>query len=370
MTLPSRIYYDVLLSNLDNKQNRPEPAVFSQTRNTPFIQDPSKYFLSIVRWTLDTSSLPIFVPMLDPRAGNGVISADATIYSITLQYGDVISRAPVLFIPQDKKAEVPLSPFALGGIQNNNQGYYYVYSYAYVIFLINNCYQTAFDELIILAAAAGTPIPVAAVAPFLTFTNSTQTAFLTCSNIGFGPATVGDKIDIYFNTSLAGLFSSFPYEIEFGDGQFGKNFKFILDIGVDIPLTDDIFIVESEYSTISVWNPVISISVMSNNLGVIQNVEGKPTLYYNNTLINGSGNNSVSSNLITDFVADVYVPNIIYVPTAEYRRIELVGNTPLSNLDLAIFWKNRIGQLQPFLLPVGGSCSIKLMFELKDAPYK
>jgi hypothetical protein len=87
-------------------------------------------------------------------------------------------------------------------------------------------------------------------------------------------------------------------------------------------------------------------------------------------LINGSGNNSVSSNLITDFVADVYVPSIIYVPSAEYRRIELVGSTPLSNLDLAIFWKNRVGQLQPFLLPVGGSCSIKLMFELKTEPYK
>ena len=364
--LPSRVYYDVLISNLDNRQNRPEPAVFSQTRNTPFIMDPSKYFLSIVRWTLDTSSLPIFTPMMDPRAGNGLIDADTTIYSITLQYGDVISRAPVRFIPQDLKASVPLSPFQLGGIQNNNQGYYYVYAYAYVIFLINNCFRAAFDELVILAAAAGTPLPVATVAPYLTFVNTTQTAFLTCSNDGFGPATIGNKIDIYFNTSLASLFSSFPYEIEYGVGQFGKNFKLILDIGVDIALADPTFIIEQEYSTISVWNPVMSISVMSNNLGVIQNVEGKPTLYYNNTLLNGSGNNSVSSNLITDFVADVYVPSIIYVPSAEYRRIELVGNMPLSNLDLAIFWKDRVGVLNQFLLPVGGSCSIKLMFEIKS----
>ena len=100
-------------------------------------------------------------------------------------------------------------------------------------------------------------------------------------------------------------------------------------------------------------------------LGIEQNIESKPTLFLNDNLINGSGNNAVSSNLITDFVVDYYRQNIIYVPSAEYRRIEMVGSEPLSNLDLSIYWKTREGEFVPFLLASGGSCSIKIMFEKK-----
>ena len=168
------------------------------------------------------------------------------------------------------------------------------------------------------------------------------------------------------------MFNSFPYEISnnFGDG---RNFKLQVDVlgdstvfpavldGTDVSLIQ----VFQEYSTVSSWNPVMSLAVMSNTLGIVQNIESKPTIFLNGNIVYGSGNNSVSSNLITDFVADDYRPNIIYVPSAEYRRIELVGSEPLSNLDLSIYWKTREGEFVPFLLPSGGSCSIKIMFEKK-----
>jgi hypothetical protein len=105
---------------------------------------------------------------------------------------------------------------------------------------------------------------------------------------------------------------------------------------------------------------------MSNTLGVIQNIEGTPTVFYDNIIINGTGNNSVSSNLITDFVADTYRPSIIYVPTSEYRRIQLTGNTPLNNLDIALYWKDKLGRFYDFYLPAGGAATLKIMFELKE----
>ena len=98
----------------------------------------------------------------------------------------------------------------------------------------------------------------------------------------------------------------------------------------------------------------MSLAVMSNTLEIVQNIESKPALFLNDNLINCSGNNEDSSNLIADFLADDYRPSIIYVPSAEYRRIEMVGSEPLSNLDLSIYWKTREGEFVPFLLASGG----------------
>ena len=365
--LPSHVYYDVIISNLSTKDDKPTQASFNQARSTPYLQDPSQYYLSIIRWSLDTYSLPIFVPTMAPNAGIDGHDANETIYTITLQYGDELVRQPIIFIPQDKDAEVPVAPGLLNGVQQNSGGYYNVYNYAYLIWLVNTALSTCFAELALVA-----PLPTDK-APFLTFDPTSKIAIMNCALDGFGVDTAGGPVDIYFNTNLAGLFSSFPFERSKVFNR-GRNFKFLTDtLGVStIMLYPPDVVPEEQYkviqvyqenSTIATWNPVASLAIMSNTLGVIQNIDGKPTLYYNNVLINGTGNNSVSSNLITDFIADSYQPNVIYVPSAEFRRIELVGTNPLTNLDISIYWKNRIGEYLPFYLPAGGTATIKIMFE-------
>jgi len=360
--LPERLYYDVLVSNLTNKETKPPRATFSQTRSTPFLLKPDEYFMSIVRWTLDTTTLPIFRPTIKPDSDD----PNQTIYSITLQHGGVKVKTFMTFIPQDKSADVAVSPATRGGLQDNSTGYYDIYSYSHVIFLVNNTLKEAFANLKELTA-----LPTD-VCPFVSFDTATKVAVMNCDKEGFGSSAEGGPIEIFFNTALGGLFNSFPYEISNNSGD-GRNFKLQVDVlgdstvfpavldGTDVSLIQ----VFQEYSTVSSWNPVMSLAVMSNTLGIVQNIESKPTIFLNGNIVYGSGNNSVSSNLITDFVADDYRPNIIYVPSAEYRRIELVGSEPLSNLDLSIYWKTREGEFVPFLLPSGGSCSIKIMFEKK-----
>ena len=372
--LAEKIYYDVNVVNLDNSENRrPTRAVFNQSRSTPFLQDPSKYYLSIIRWTLDSSTLPIFVPEMSPKAGDGVVDPNTTAYSVTMSYNGFIIRSPMLFIPQDKSAEVPPPPASQpNGIQQNNGGYYNIYSTSYVIYLVNNCLKECFDKLVI---ESGDTLPTDHP-PFLTFDVQTKIAVMNVPLDGFGINTVGGPIELYFNTLMAGLFSSFPYEINY-ISSFGRNFKFLVDtLGISTiaayppqaPSAEqyDVIQIFQENSTVESWNPVSSLAVMSNTLGVVQNIEGKPTIFYENVILNGTGNNSVSSNLISDFVADNYRPSIIYVPSAEYRRIQLTGNSPLSNLDISLFWKDKIGNFNPFILPPGGSATMKLLFELKQ----
>lgn len=371
--LVERLYYDVTVANLDSKDNRrPTRTVFNQTRSTPFISDPSKYYLSILRWTLDSYTLPIFIPQMSRTAGVDGHDANETAYTVTMKYNDFIVRKPMIFIPQDDSAEVPIAPGLMpNGIQQNNGGYYNIYSTSYVIYLVNNCIKDCFNDL---SALSGGTLPTDKT-PFLSFDVTTNIAVMNLPQDGFGVNTVGGPIELYFNTLMAGLFSSFPYQISY-TSSLGRNFKFLSDVlGVSTitaypPNADpadqyDIIPIYQEISTVESWNPVASLAVMSNTLGVVQNIEGTPTVFYDNVVINGTGNNSVSSNLITDFVADVYRPSIIYVPSSEYRRVELTGNTPLNNLDISLYWKDKLGNFNDFYLPSGGAATLKIMFELK-----
>ena len=147
--LVERLYYDVTVANLDSKDNRrPTRTVFNQTRSTPFISDPSKYYLSILRWTLDSYTLPIFIPQMSRQAGVDGHDANETAYTVTMSYNDFIIRKPMIFIPQDDSADVPVAPGLMpNGIQQNNGGYYNVYSTSYVIYLVNNCIKDCFKSL-------------------------------------------------------------------------------------------------------------------------------------------------------------------------------------------------------------------------------
>ena len=74
------VYYDVVITNLETIDQNPPTLYFNETRNTPFVYDPESYYLSIIRFTLDTPTLPIFIPVIQPNQPD----RDLTIYSVTL----------------------------------------------------------------------------------------------------------------------------------------------------------------------------------------------------------------------------------------------------------------------------------------------
>ena len=357
MNSSNRIYYDVIVSNLNNETVQPPILYFNQTRSTPYLTNPKDYNMSIVRWTLDTQSLPIFRPTIKPTTTD----ANETIYSITLKYGSSIVEKFIIYEPQNETLTKPNAPlYRPNNLQDNENGYYDVYTYSYFPYLINKAFQEAFNEL---------NQNVATNAPVMTIDTTNNICIINVPVDGYDD----DNISIYFNTALGNLFSSFPFKITSLQQQ-GTNFKLLTNINGNstiIPFPSyseeqyDVIQIFQEYSTIQSWNPIVSICVVSNTLPIVQNIDGLPALYYNGKILNGSGNNSNISNLITDFVADSYKPNVIYIPSAEYRRLELVGSEPLSNLDIAIFWKDRLGFLNNFRLTAGSSASLKIMFEKK-----
>ena len=57
--------------------------------------------------------------------------------------------------------------------------------------------------------------------------------------------------------------------------------------------------------------------------------------------------------------------NVLYTPTAEYKRIELQGDTPLKNVQLQVFVMTNTGVQLPVYLGPQGSFSCKMLFEKK-----
>jgi len=139
----------------------------------------------------------------------------------------------------------------------------------------------------------------------------------------------------------------------------------------DTPLTtntQNLFIQTfQEFSTTINWTPVESIVFVSNTLPIVSNQLASPLIFNENQIITGEGNNAKFAQIITDIVSNQqsYKPNVLYVPTAEYRMVGMSGNRPLTNVDISVFWRNRLGQLIPLNLLSGGTCSVKFLFRKK-----
>ena len=363
--LPDKIYYDMVISNLNNTSGKPPVAYYNETRSSPLVYDPFKYDLIVARWQLDTNYLPIFIPYIQ----TGSSDLNKTIYSITLEYNNISGDPSYInYIPQNKAAEPPKPPSIMPNkLQDNSTGYYDIYNYQYWIYLINLTFQQAFINLSSKIALPTINPPV------MTFDTTTNIAIINCDVDGYNLNTGGIKI--YFNQALGQLFSSFPFIINSFTDNYNRNFLIQTNVFnnsniIEFPPSNpeyDAFQIFQEFSTISSWNPIVSICLASNTLPIIPNNEGLPSLIVNGVNQQTSGNNNIQSQIITDFCTDgIYKPIVTYIPSAEFRRIDLIGDKPISNIDISVFYKNRLGQLIPILLPAGCSITIKLLFEKKE----
>jgi hypothetical protein len=132
------------------------------------------------------------------------------------------------------------------------------------------------------------------------------------------------------------------------------------------PLQDYFILLKQEISTIDAWCPISSIVFTSNQLPIIPSQFSSVNTTGN--LVNSATIGNRFALVITDLMTNQqgYRPNIIYNPTAEYRRISLTGNMGIRNIDINVFWRTKTGNLLPFRLPSGGSATLKLLFEKKN----
>ena len=134
-----KLYYDVTISNLDTENFVPPVINFNEIRNIPFLNDPSKYYMSIIRFSIDTgSSLPVFIPEIK----NGTTDINETIYKITMVYNNNAYTSTVVWAPQNRISALPLAPsLCANGEADLSTGYYYCYNYQYFLNLVNLAFE-------------------------------------------------------------------------------------------------------------------------------------------------------------------------------------------------------------------------------------
>jgi len=375
-TNPDMVYYDMIATNFQTTTTSNPNLRFIETRTNPIIQNTGEYYMSIIRFSLDTYDLPNFVCEIQPNQSD----PDLSIYSITLEYDDGAGnlypvQTYIQWVPQNKSSAVPNAPdTTTSGYQQSNTDYYYCYHFQYFIDLINDTFATCMADLITATGGAGVSPIENAHQPIISWDVMEQKAIISAENDYYNDDLTA-KINIYFNPAMYSLFNSFMVENYGYSASDGKNFRLVIEdyegsnLG-QFPVNDptyDVVQVIQEFSTIDTWTPISSIVFTSNTLPIISNQLSAPLIYANNEIIQTS-NNANFSQIITDFETNqqCYKPQIEYNSQSEYRRIDMTGNTPLYNIDIEVFWRDKLGVFHPLTLPTGASCTIKFLFEKKD----
>lgn len=374
--LPIHVYYDNNFINNKLDDTEPISITINDSRNSPFLQLPKLYQLSVVRFQMD-SSLPVFIPQIQKNQGN----PNLTIYSITLKYKTFEFQKFIEYEPTDANIPVPIS--INGSYQSNpsSNEYYFIYTIQRWIYLLNQAFSDAMVGLnaAVIAGADLLPIPVGNV-PFMEVDPDSYDFTL---NSDINATITVNPIEIYFNSSLYSLFSGFQYKKELFSAINGKDYKFdIYPTG----LTSDpnnAFKINNTYTSLQMFsegdstaanmNPVQSIVFTTNLIPVRVQNQGVPVLFGSNTENFESGGNNAGINpIITDFTVpysasarNTYRPVINYEPS-ELRFIDLLSISPLSTVQVDVFWKDRFNILHTFRLRPQQSFSIKLLFRRID----
>ena len=109
-----------------------EPLTFNQSRAQPYLINPSEYFVSVQRFSIESPNLPVFIAQ--PLVG---ADRDTTIYSMgVIVNGTTTINIPIIWQLQDKTVtKIPASPVSQDVI---NSPYYYCYSYQWFLKCIND----------------------------------------------------------------------------------------------------------------------------------------------------------------------------------------------------------------------------------------
>lgn len=334
------VYYNAMLTN--NKDS-PIEARITEYRSEPIVINPKDYYLSVVRFNVPVSLIPIFIY---PNNNN---VPDNTQYSVTLLDAlGVYHRVFLIYTFLDTVLGPPT-----------------IYTVQHFIDMINTALATAHTLM-------GVPKP--ATPPYITFNQETKLFAL----IGENGWITSTNLGIFMNSKLYFLFNYFETNFNGYNLPNGTDFKFIfknngnnsISASQITPPNGSVavnpgYILKQEQASLDKWASVRSIIFVSNTISVKpEYITASPELLQN------TGDNFRS--MLTDFEPPLIDGNILqgylqYYPQGPYRLIDLTTDTNLKNIDFQLFWQDNKQQIHKIYINPGDSITIKIMFVKKDA---
>lgn len=311
------IYYNVVING---KAGTSIPAIYNETRTESILENPSNYQLTIQRFYVPAFNIPILL-------------FKDNYYSVSMTYGGTTITKPLIY-----------TSFSIAPYPNP------IYDYQHMVDIVNTAIEDAYNDLKALFPA-GPPTE----APFITF-NPTNKLFSLNAEQLYDPAVAGGAtFELWFNFPLGSLFVGFQQF--YNDISSPLNSRFIIKNNGNNTTTYNgkpYYSTEAEYNTLYLWNSLESIVFTTGSIPVVPE--------------NNSGQVALKQQVITDFIPLASINDrtaIQYYPQGALRWYDLQGSTPLRNIDVQVYWKDKTGQLYPVYIFETESLSIKIQFRKK-----
>jgi hypothetical protein len=205
-TIPPPIFYlDVNLATLETGL---QPISKFVNRNSPIVDCPSDYYISVARFICSTQRIPLWQPQLNTTSPNN--DGIKTIYSITLSYSTSISTQVYMqVINEDNTVPAPTAPVLTEPLTTWGN----VYSYFTICDMINTALATAYTDLVAKVAVSG--VGLYADPPYMTWNPTTQLFSMTGYPLSqYDQSTGGDVVNIYFNNNFRQFLLGWDYQIQ------------------------------------------------------------------------------------------------------------------------------------------------------------
>ena len=379
----------------------PIPVVFNNVKTRQIIDDCSDYYLSVVRWSLD-SGLPQIIPEMElsPVIVGGT-AIERSVYWLNIGIEKVATFGTINFLDPgtienvqyySNNLTVPIpavQPSSADQVYTNP--YYFINSIGEFLDNVNKAIIQAFEGLKVYgltnpAAYPGLTAALPTAPPHFDWNGSVLSAnvdagWIYKSSLNPIPPLNPPRYNFYLsmNTPLYNLFNTFPakyldkstlasnegrnYALMFYPNQWDDTYS------AGDPLIDYYFF-NQEGSSVPGWSPVSSIVFQTSTIPVNPTQSGAPVYAGKNLkeAIEASG----ISNILTDFQipldrGDEYSNALLYyTPSGEYRLFDMNSNGSLKDLNIQLFWKDKLGFIHPFLMKNGASASLKLLLRKKS----
>jgi hypothetical protein len=407
---PDITYYDAFISGT-TQNGSSKLASFEETRTEPILQKCNDYYMSVVKFQVDASGIPLFVCPVIPNPLDAT-DPNYTPFVVSMSYNNVLYSQNVIFYPHDN-GPIPQSPSNTTipkRPQNTSTFYYNVYYYNAFIAMVNDTITKVFNKMQLAnSILSGTQAPyykydattelirlyvpnydISGINPYLSQFTSLGTPIFP-QPVGtiymfLDPKLYGyfDAIQSFYNISYLTTIPNFM--MIFRDL---KNYEYTPENVANTPITNqtllnistpdiivgntDIYTVQppwlyyqQEYSIISSWNSLVSIVFITKSLPIVG--ESIPTI----SEITGQDNSGSSfRNIISDFTPDIGVTGsqrnvFTYVPSGPYRLICLNSDQPLVKVDFQTYWQDKNQVLHPLFVSYGKVNTLKLGFFKKS----
>ena len=337
----SVIYYN---SAYTNGESTARPAIIRESRNSAIIEKPGEWQASVVRFDVSTNSIPVAV-----IKQTGFPLGAATDCFVTLTYMGIDYTQNVLLT------------------KSQTENFNFVYSYQHWLDNINTAFATAFAAIPGPPANQGPPIFVLDDPTSLIRMYVTSDYLMTLPN----PITisVNDKVYRYLQGFQAFFNGNNTVNFKDYDLYVLPNNTFALPAAgarssypVSVASANYLYYCSQEKPNLGSWNPVRSLVISSELLPL--RPEFVQANINNNIAYGLTGNYRP---ILTDFIQDQSSNPAsrgvtVYLPTAEYRMIDLFGDNALYNIDMQISWTDFEGNIYPIMLAPGETFGVKLMF--------